>query len=436
MHALALTLLLLSTLMAGAQTCSQSSKAAAAERLHQAQAKTLAFEAAPMDSGVPAGVAPLLVDLKNALVEASDAELACESTAAAPTKLQADLNAFLSEATPGSSVPKEPVSEGRTTVDNDFKPVKGLYGNEIKVQVSELFGPPRLVEVTFTNDVTCGDDSQLLIYEAKGDHWTRALRWSADFGQGNGSSAAWIPSTNSAWGDFFLTGILTPDEAHPEDWRAVVAHGTPWCTSRFSRFGLALLAPSAKGRARVIWQTDRGYSRGGDSAVRMKASGDTFELRMHADEMSFNEDGFERLVVYRYRVSGDKIIRLQPIAAHARGFIEEWLEMPWEEALAQSDAAQAGKLERVHKEYEHRYRDKDAFTSWASGPVQVCTTPDHFQVKMTTARNRIVPGKPGGESTDGPTYYFQLQQGQGYRLLDITTTSDPTCHGADLMRNR
>jgi hypothetical protein len=53
---------------------------------------------------------------------------------------------------------------------------------------------------------------------------------------------------------------------------------------------------------------------------------------------------------------------------------------------------------------------------------------------MTTERERIIVGKPGGESTPGPTYYFQLQQDNGYRLLTITATPDPTCTGPDLMK--
>jgi hypothetical protein len=198
---------------------------------------------------------------------------------------------------------------------------------------------------------------------------------------------------------------------------------------------LAVLAPGTNGQARVIWQTDREYSRG-DYQTNLRAAGNTFELRLHADEMSFNEDGFERLVVYRYRVSDDKVTRIEPIAAHARGFVEEWLSMPWEEALAQSDPAQTDKVKAVHNEYEVSYKDTNTYTSWASGPVQACTAQDHFQVTMATERNRIVPGKPGGESSPGPIYYFQLQQDNGYRLLAIDTTSDPSCSGPDLMKKR
>jgi hypothetical protein len=76
------------------------------------------------------------------------------------------------------------------------------------------------------------------------------------------------------------------------------------------------------------------------------------------------EDAFERLVVYRYRVSNDKVTRLEPVAANARGFVEEWLSMPWEEAVAQSDPARTGKLQAIHKQYEVRSKDTDDYTDW------------------------------------------------------------------------
>jgi hypothetical protein len=93
-------------------------------------------------------------------------------------------------------------------------------------------------------------------------------------------------------------------------------------------------------------------------------------------------------------------------------------------------------LKAVHKEYEVSFKNTDTYTDWHSGSVQACATREHFQVTMTTERDRIVPGKPGGESTPGPTYYFQLQQDNGYRLLTITTTPDPSCNGPDLMKKQ
>lgn len=202
-----------------------------------------------------------------------------------------------------------------------------------------------------------------------------------------------------------------------------------------SGFGMAVLAPDATPNGRSVWQTDRGYSRA-DFSPKLRVSGDTFELRLHADEMEFDPDsGYERLVIYRYRVSGGDVTRLEPVAAHARGFVDEWLSMPFTEALDQSDSSQTDVLRSVHKQYETSHAESsDEYTSWHSGPMQACSAKGRFQVEMDTEHNRMVPGKPGGETTPGPTYYFQLQQDNGYRLLAITKKPDPTCTGPDLMQ--
>jgi len=438
MRTVAFVVLIFSIATVNAQSpCSSAAKSDKAAKLHTAQVNALAFVAAPMDSGVPAELAPKLNHLKTAMAEATDAELECESLTAPTTQIGVRLNSFLRKAAPGIQIPKKPKFDDDD--DDSFKPVKGQYGNEIKAKVTAVSESPRLLEVTLSSDVTCGTDSQLLIYEEKDGYWRRALRWSSNFGDSEGSGNGWVASEGGAWGDFFITRVLKADPTHPEQWRAVVAHGTPWCQSRFSGFGLAVLAPDVStGEGRVIWQTDRAYSRA-DFDPTLKALNDTFELRLHADEMSFDPYGaheaFEHLVVYRYRIQNDKLTRIEPIAANARGFVEEWLEMPWEEALEQSDSTQATSLQTIHKLYEESYKgNSNDYTNWQSGPVQACSAKDRFQVTMTTQNNKIVPGKPGGESTPGPTYYFQLQQDNGYRLLSITTKPNPACTGPDLMR--
>jgi hypothetical protein len=434
MRALLLTFLISSLGIANAQTCSTAARAAIARRVRDSQAKALAIEAAEMDSGVSPEAALRLIDLKKALAEGADFELGCAGPSETPTQLEGRLKSFLRIAAAGMRMPKEPEVYDPKAVDNSFKPVKGLYGNDVVAHVKEYIGPPHLLEVTIEDSVTCGSDSQLFIYQSKGGHWTRALRWSSDFAKGAGTEGAWTAQYGSAWGDFFLIGILIPSGGSPESWRAVVAHGTPWCQSRFSGFGLAVVEPGDVGEARIVWQTDREYSRL-DFEPRLRSSGDTFEFRVNRDEMQFDEaNSFERLAVYRYRVSGDTVTRIEPVAANARGFVEEWLTMPWKEALAQSNPEETSTLEAVYKAYHSSDSDKDTYTKWHSGPVYACAARDRFQVTMTTERERIVVGKPGGESTPGQTYYFQLQRDNGYRLLTITTTPDPTCTGPDLMK--
>ena len=90
----------------------------------------------------------------------------------------------------------------------------------------------------------------------------------------------------------------------------------------------------------------------------MRSSGDTFELRVNRSSMDVDEA--ERPVIFRYRVTGDQVVRVQPIAANARGFVEEWLEMPWVEAQAQTAPEASEALRPVYEEFH----PPPLFTIW------------------------------------------------------------------------
>jgi hypothetical protein len=400
------------------EACSKpiEGKSAATVASLRKQLRAITLNKDDVGTDVPELAQRLISQLKSALAQTAQAVVACHDGAADTKTVEREM-ATLLHANPPQPPPNATVYKGDPRYPEWLS---DEYGSNLLVTVDQP--RPQLLSLEFQFHIECGDDTVWMLFEQQGSHWRERLIWQAPP----------YKEISGAFGDFFVTAILP--ESSSDGWRVVAAHGRPWCTSRFSGFNIDVLAPTDDPEhPRVVWHTERDYSRG-DYNTRLSSSGDTFELRLHDDEMHFDMDAFERLVVYRYRVSGDKVIRLEPIAANARGFVEEWLSMPWEEALAQSDTAQADKLRAVHKEYEISFKGTGEYTSWHSGPVQACTTHDHFQVTMTTERERIVPGKPGGESTPGSTYLFQLQQDNGYRLLKITTTPDPSCAGPDLMK--
>lgn len=218
----------------------------------------------------------------------------------------------------------------------------------------------------------------------------------------------------------------------------MIAHGTPWCTSRFSGFGLVVLAPSRTATdGHILWHTERGYSRL-NFQPRLKTSGDTFEFRINADEMVFNESGFERTVVYRYRVSQVGVTRLGPVALNARGFVEEWLSMPWNEAVLQEADPDTPALQQLHKAYQHDQQSAGRqYTSWEAGSVRACTGTGRFQVAFDSQTEHFVEGKPSGEQGPATHHFFQLREfSEGYQIVSVAPTPDPTCNGADLLHKQ
>ena len=183
-----------------------------------------------LDPVVPPAVAMLLRRLKDALSQAAAAAMACSSSTGDAESLQTTLatalHANLSDADETVLV---------TPAHKDL----GAYGSDLQVQVLPLANVPATFEIDFRYGVECGDDNLLLVYRrnaAATAGWGEILRW----------DAPGYRNVNDAFGDFVL---LTPLIGLPDspNWRAVVAHGHPGCstTDRSSRFDLDLLQPAA-----------------------------------------------------------------------------------------------------------------------------------------------------------------------------------------------
>jgi len=319
--------------------------------------------------------------------------------------------------------PEPPSNTVISKDDHRFDETFGSYGHNLRIRAER---PPRaasLLEVEFSVNIACGNDHMLLLYSIHNGAWTRQLRWQAPP----------LQHISDAFGDFFLAAILSIPETGESRPRVVIAHGRPWCTSRFSAFDIDVLSPTADSNSpKVLWHTERGYSRG-DFTPRIKSSGDTFELRIN--ESCMDIDSYERHVVYRYRVDNDQDVRrLQPIATNAQGFVEEWLSAPWPESLTFSVQESIAALQTIHDQFKPSIKGDVEFVTHSYGPVRGCKTPGTFQVQINSALQKVIPGKPGGESRPLPTHYFQVREiKNGYLMVSVSTKPDPTCTGRNLM---
>lgn len=305
------------------------------------QAELEKLKVSQMEEGVPPTIADKIVQLKDALTSFSQVALSCSNPAIDPTTLQKQLADVLH-----ANAPKPPSNTVISKSDHRYDEIFGSYGHNLRVQVSRPPGIAALLAVRYSINIECGTDTMLLVYELQNGRWIQRLRWQSPP----------LKKISDAFGDFFSTAFLQIPSAKDRDprWRVVVAHGTPWCTSRFSGFTIDLLsARSNPASPQVLWHIERGYSRGGFDP-RLKSSGNVFELRLNADCMHFDiVNCFERRVIYRYEVDGNgQVHRLNPLALNARGFVEEWLSAPWSESQDFSVAGSAPMLQKVHDNFD------------------------------------------------------------------------------------
>lgn len=396
----------------------------AASRVQSLRIEIEHVKVADMDVTVPPALAEKIDHLKDALNQVSNAEMACAGPTVSPEELEKQLAEALH-----ANPPEPPPNTVISVSDHRYDEILGSYGHNLRVDVERPRNVQGILTIQYSINVECGSDSMLLVYELDHGAWVEKLWWQAPL----------LKRVSDAFGDFFLTAFLrgpsTP-KGREANWRVVVAHGTPWCMSRFSGFKIDVLAPGSNvSSPRVLWHTERAYSRF-EYAPRIKSFGNTFELRLNADCMSFDMDHcFERRVIYRYTVddSGD-VRRVNPIGINARGFVEEWLAAPWSESRDFSALETAVSLEKIHEDFDPPSTDDGPFVIHSFGPVRACALSGVFQVQMNSTQEQMVPGKPGGDSRPLPSNYFRVRQVKdGYLMLAAQTEPDPACTGPNLM---
>jgi hypothetical protein len=144
----------------------------------------------------------------------------------------------------------------------------GFYGANLHVHIESAKDLPDSIFVVLNFGIECGDDNLLFLYTRRQGRWESRLHWySESYGK---------PS--DAFGDIYLYSIVPGPTSTP---LVVVAHGHPWCTSRWSSFELDLLRTSSETSPQSkIGHFAAGYDRASDNEAHMAptANGFTFKF--------------------------------------------------------------------------------------------------------------------------------------------------------------
>jgi hypothetical protein len=168
------------------------------------------------------------------------------------------------------------------------------YGNDLRVTVKKLTELPHSLTVQLTFGTACGDDNTLLIYTRSEEAWHKRLEW---------HSSRYTKASDS-FGDFFHYILLPPNASGGED-RIAVAHGTPWCTSRYSSFSVDLLElAGATTPQRLLSHVKESYTRD-EEVPPLKRTPNGFEL--HATISGDDADHFSMSTVFRYDVRNNEL---------------------------------------------------------------------------------------------------------------------------------
>jgi hypothetical protein len=387
-----------------AQACSDATTIQAKQQVKRVQRSLLEVKVGQggMDSTVTPSTQTLIRSLKDNLVATTDDYMRCKYNGIVDVKaIEQALGANVE-----ANTPKQP-NDAAAPFDADAA-IDKIYGDDLRVLVKRQKNRPELLSVEWSFGIDCGNDSLLIVYEHKNNAWQRVLRWqSGDYGEISG-----------AFGDF-VEYAFVPFGAEGR-WAMAVAHGHPWCTSRWSAFDIDVIAPTvSSSQPRVLFHENAGYVRDVDPLMSFKDDGFDLHLEVGALDM----DIMTRQGFYRYRTTGKKIDRIQPIAMNGRDFVDEWLQVKWSDAERWASAEHGAELRALHARIKYQMRPgAHDWPKFTFGAVRACRNgARHFQVEAS-------------EHPGGPLYFQILRGNNSFTMLSASTQSNPLCKGGDVMQ--
>lgn len=344
-----------------------------------------------VDEDLPTDVSPTIattVDAhKDALTRALDARLACSGADLDSDALQQEMSREL--------MPARPTPEGEETTVSPYA-----------VTRHDEPGLPPMLVIQAATTIPCGDDILLLGYARESDRWVRTLEWRSPP----------LKEPSDAYGDFYRYLRLPGGQF-------VIAHGTPWCTSRWSRLAVDVVQPrNGESAQRTLHHLEHGYARD-ETEPRLKARPDGFELR--AEVGSLDADRMTRSGIYRYRLDGDTLQRIQPAAGNGRGFVDEWLTV--DDALAGDWSDPEQRQRNLAAREALKARRAAPGITLLYGPVRPCQDAGRFQVEIQLYDSQ--------QDLHDLAYVYAtlLQRPDGFTLLTLADEEDTRCNGPDLM---
>ncbi|MBN8885522.1 MAG: hypothetical protein J0I77_07365 [Rudaea sp.] len=346
---------------------------------------------------VPAEMRGKISQLKQALAKTADAAMRCQGRDANPKSLQSELDGLLR------------ASQPKSASESDF-----FYGAHLRFRVERPNGTSQLIAIMASFEIGCGYDEMLLVYAFDSNGWKRKLRW----------QSAPYDEVKGAFGDFFKYVFVSADRT--PGWRIVAAHGTPWCTSRWSKFAVDVLEPTSdEDKPAVLWHKENGYTRFLPEPT-LKAVGGGFELRVEG--ATIEAEMMTRAHIYRYERADRTMRRVQPVAVNVRDFVDEWIQSRWDEAANWTSRNAIAKLKELHEKLSPSQESAKTALAFSYGPVRSCSDgARHLQVE--------IDAEAGSEQRFATFFQVETRQNGFMTLFSADSHADARCAGADLSKS-
>lgn len=290
---------------------------------------------------------------------------------------------------------------GDSTSEN---PATQLFGR-INVQVERVLGHRNLVAAKVETGIPCGFDGALYLFERGSTDWSPVLSVEAPA----------FSRIGDAYGA--LDYVISP--ANRGEWYVLVASTTPACDSSWQGLRYSILRKGSDAEhPRALLQVDTGLYEGWDEFWKLKADADTAQV---AWPHQFKLDGaiLIRAHVARYRITNDSAIRIPPVAFYPEDFVDEWAQLPWEQAKEWTAPEALAEAEPLHP-----WLNKADFPTTIEF-IQACPIPEHWQIGFVVEASATQPPPV-------PHLYVDVSKdGDVFRMDRIAADRAPGCPGSD-----
>lgn len=300
-------------------------------------------------------------------------------------------------------------SDGSETPEGDE------FGYVYNVTVRQPEKHDDLLAVVTNLTIPCGSDASLSLYQRNGMSWQLILV----------SEANGYADITGARGSFQF-GVSPPDAEGR--WFVVTADVNPWCSSNWQQLRYKVLRPGEDAmHPQKLLEENTPVYLNADPPYRLTVDREGFQVREVAYQ-SLDASILTRLHVQKYGVRGDRVTRIPPLATAPEDFLDEWMDLKWEDAdqwVAAS--ADASKLQFWHGRLSKQAREEKVDTELDF--VQPCPEAENeskWQIGLLLegAEEHALP-------KDFPEeLFFTVKQSQGaFYLEGVEKERPPGCPG-------
>ncbi len=287
-----------------------------------------------METRIPAAAKPLLTTLKHQLRDLIHKSLNAHGS---KSKNMAGVQkAVLKELKKQGVSVEEPKS---VVFDKNYVDTGYVYGEIYRVAIKKLPHHPDMAAAITTIGICCGQDSSLYIFKKSGQQWELILAQEADnYDEVSGAQGSFHygVSQHSDMSRFF---VVTSDV-------------NPWCSSNWQSIHYYVLrVGAAPYQPKILLQKSETVYLGNDNLGDITILSDGFKIGFDSYQ-GLDAGVLIRKHIAAYRIDGDNVRRVPPLAKEPEGFLDEWFGLPWTEAVQWIEPSALPELRKWHQRFK------------------------------------------------------------------------------------